>query len=333
MSYVGLDPRHLDEVFGFPLQCRGVWATLLSGRHSLEIPGLMVTGPAALAEEMGNSVEEVHAALEGLEQRHRIQWNRQQRVIRIPKALEFYPAPGPNIVRGWFRKWESIPNCELKYIHVETVSGKVSLSADSAETMQKAWRETFARVDSNKIKHFGTLPLPFFSPSGNPSGNPSETKGSGSGSGSGSGIGSGKGIGSGETSGKGSERVPVDSEAQDSLQTRCERLWGLQEELRAKLGLPAKKAPGAALEAFRARIRDHADQQVEHVLQVCFAESEANPGDAKWFDGYSNWQEEAFDRKLGRSVASVRAQSDSRRSRTFHYKVTGDEQYGEGKLV
>lgn len=101
---------------------------------------------------------------------------------------------------------------------------------------------------------------------------------------------------------------PVKSTPLAKWREQADRLWALQETLRAK-SLPGSRGLTANDERL-ARIADRleagaSEADCAHVLHVYAADAK-NPDQAQWFNGETHWRQENFERALGRSLAAMR---------------------------
>jgi hypothetical protein len=91
-----------------------LWIYLLTGEHTIIIPGVVRAGEAALAEALGWSLRafrkafaEIHA--QGMARRD---WS--ARLAFLPNALKHNPPQSPKVVVAWCKAFEELPDCELK---------------------------------------------------------------------------------------------------------------------------------------------------------------------------------------------------------------------------
>ena len=92
---------------------RMLWVFLLTTPISLPIPGVVVGGDGAIADQLGLDPEglgELFGELFG----KGLSIRRQGRLIWLPNALKYQPPQNPNQIKGWSKTWEDIPECELK---------------------------------------------------------------------------------------------------------------------------------------------------------------------------------------------------------------------------
>jgi len=91
---------------------RMLWLFLLTC-PSLPIPGLIIAGEAAMAEHIGWTAERLREGFRDL-QKAGLRVVRDGRVTWLPKALEYQPPSNLNVVKGWSKTWDDVPECEAK---------------------------------------------------------------------------------------------------------------------------------------------------------------------------------------------------------------------------
>jgi hypothetical protein len=87
---------------------------LRSTPHALSIPGAVVSGLAAHAEEIGWPVKRFATAVEALIARGWCKADLDSRLIWLPDMVDDDPPRNPNTVRSWGRVWPEVPECSLK---------------------------------------------------------------------------------------------------------------------------------------------------------------------------------------------------------------------------
>lgn len=93
---------------------RALWHHLLFGPHTTSLPGLAKIGRAAMAEELGWSLEAFDEAFREVEAQGMAVADWHARVVWLPNAIRHNLPSSPNVVKSWRRYWNSIPDCELK---------------------------------------------------------------------------------------------------------------------------------------------------------------------------------------------------------------------------
>src|SRR5580700_2363276 len=86
-----------------PIQPSGqaMFLYLLTNPNTTSIPGLYRAGAAALAEELGWSIEGFRRAFDELLKQGLIKADLDSRVIFIPNAIKYNKPQSPNVVKGW----------------------------------------------------------------------------------------------------------------------------------------------------------------------------------------------------------------------------------------
>lgn len=92
---------------------RLLWVFFLTSPTTLPIPGVILGGEAALAEQLGWTTERYRNAFaELLAKQLRIRC--EGRLVWLPNAIRYQPPRNPNMVKGWSETWDDIPECQLK---------------------------------------------------------------------------------------------------------------------------------------------------------------------------------------------------------------------------
>ncbi len=93
---------------------RLLWIFLMTTPSTLPIPGVVVGGEEALAEQLGwtsKLLRTVFAELFAKQLSVRVDG----RLIWLPNAIRYQPAKNPKMVIGWSRTWDDVPECGLKH--------------------------------------------------------------------------------------------------------------------------------------------------------------------------------------------------------------------------
>lgn len=91
---------------------RLLWLFLLTC-PSLPIPGVVLGGDAALAELLGWTTERLRERFAELS-RNGLRVRREGRIVWLQNALKYQPPANPNMVKGWGKKWDDVPEGDLK---------------------------------------------------------------------------------------------------------------------------------------------------------------------------------------------------------------------------
>lgn len=110
-----------------------LWLHLLTC-HATPISGVIMAGEAAMAEQLGWTVEGLREGWgevlgQGLEAR------REGRLVWLPKSFNHQPPSSPNHLKSWAKFWGDIPNGHLKYEVWQAL-----------RTVSKGWAKLFAEL-------------------------------------------------------------------------------------------------------------------------------------------------------------------------------------------
>jgi hypothetical protein len=109
----------------------------------------------------------------------------------------------------------------------------------------------------------------------------------------------------------------------------AQRLWDLQERLRAELGLPSMPASPGRLGMVQQLLGQYTEAQLEHVLRVCARIARENPRERDWFDGRRNWAPAVIEQRLGQSADPTPAPK-RRAGEVGSAAPTPREEFGDG---
>lgn len=90
-----------------------LWLYLLTSPFMLPIPGVIVAGELASAEQLGWTAEGFREGFQELLDKG-LGVTRSGRLIWLRKALEYQPIQGPNHIAAIAKSWDDVPVCELK---------------------------------------------------------------------------------------------------------------------------------------------------------------------------------------------------------------------------
>ncbi|KVT60627.1 hypothetical protein WK55_09790 [Burkholderia ubonensis] len=109
-----------DEKFSelVPLAPGGqaLWLYLLTGPHTLPIPGVYAVSEATIADRLHWRVEAVRKSLDEIIALGMVMFDRRHGLLFIPNAMHYDPPANPNVVRSWGKLWGELPECDLKRI-------------------------------------------------------------------------------------------------------------------------------------------------------------------------------------------------------------------------
>jgi hypothetical protein len=94
---------------------QGLWLYLLTGPRTGILPGLLHAGRAAMAEELGWSVEAFDEAFGEAFRLGMVEADWKARLVWLPNALRESNKPeNPNVAIAWRKAFDVLPECELK---------------------------------------------------------------------------------------------------------------------------------------------------------------------------------------------------------------------------
>ena len=94
---------------------QALWLYLLTGPQTGILPGLLRAGRAAMAEELGWSLEAFDEAFGEAFREGMVQADWKARLVWLPKALRATNKPeSPNVAIAWRKAFDRLPDCDLK---------------------------------------------------------------------------------------------------------------------------------------------------------------------------------------------------------------------------
>ena len=123
-----------------------LWVYLLTGEHTLAIPGLSHIGEYGLAEALKWPISAFRRTFKEITDRGMVKADFTNRVVWLPHAVQYNPPDSVNVVKAWAKSLEEIPECRLK-IHaaqniVEFLRG---MDVDKPEAFAEAFAEALPK--------------------------------------------------------------------------------------------------------------------------------------------------------------------------------------------
>lgn len=125
-----------------------LWLLILTGPQATSLPGLQRADAASLAKTLRRPVEEIAESGQKLCDLGMIHVDHRQRVICIPSAPKHNPAGSAYEIQSWWKQWNEIPDCDLKFLHVENLQAYARLDKPSHKD---AWGSTFGTVEVGSV--------------------------------------------------------------------------------------------------------------------------------------------------------------------------------------
>ena len=119
-----------------------VWQYLIAGPYTTNIPGIIIAGQAAMAEELGWPVEAFTKAFQEVFTEGLAEASFPDRLIWLPNGINHNPPESPNVVKSWAATWKLVPECELKVV----IYNKLKAFTEAyGEAFAKAFRESILK--------------------------------------------------------------------------------------------------------------------------------------------------------------------------------------------
>lgn len=130
-----------DEHFlGLSVECRLLWCFFKSSEAP--VPGILRGSILTFSEALRFSAEQTTACLRELIDHGRVELDDPKRLLRVIDPVD--PPPNQAVVLGWFRKWQALPDCPLKYRHL--VALEPAVLGRKRKWSADVWAETFGQV-------------------------------------------------------------------------------------------------------------------------------------------------------------------------------------------
>jgi len=98
-----------------PQPCgQSLWIYLLTNSHTGAVPGLFRAGRAAMAEELGWSLEGFDKSFQEVFDQGMVDADFDVRLVWLPNAIKYNQPQRPHTVRMWRRHFKTLPDCDLK---------------------------------------------------------------------------------------------------------------------------------------------------------------------------------------------------------------------------
>jgi uncharacterized phage protein (TIGR02220 family) len=112
---------------------RMLWLFLLTSPSTLAIPGVLVAGEAAIAEQLHWDSKRLRERFGELFQRG-LGIKVEGRLVWLCNATKYQPPANPNMIVGWAKCWDDVPECNLKHDIWQAL-----------KTACKSWNRTFEK--------------------------------------------------------------------------------------------------------------------------------------------------------------------------------------------
>ena len=105
---------------------QGLWIWMITGPLTRQVPGLFKASLSMIQEELPWSLPEINAALEELENEGLLRFDREARLIWLPKALKHNIPASANVIAGWHEELITLPECGLKTEAIQSMRAQLN---------------------------------------------------------------------------------------------------------------------------------------------------------------------------------------------------------------
>lgn len=136
---------------------QGLWLYLLTNVNTSPIPGLFRAGRAAIAEELGWSLEDFDKAFQEAFNQGMVKADFISRVVWIPNAIKHNRPESPNVVISWGKEIDLIPECTLKDEAISALYNHMQLiDSESDKPEKRSYSTAFEKAFGKALlKPFG----------------------------------------------------------------------------------------------------------------------------------------------------------------------------------
>jgi len=122
---------------------QALWLYLLTSEHSIIIPGVILAGPATIAETLGWEPSDVVTAFDELFREGMVVADFTARVVVLVNSDEYHSPLNPNVLTAWGKAYDKIPECALKKTVYDMVYQSIKLLPKSfAKSFAKSFEES-----------------------------------------------------------------------------------------------------------------------------------------------------------------------------------------------
>ena len=154
-KYRKIDPQiHTDAKYkSLSFDARLLFMTVLTHPHMTAVGAMMAT-PSGLAAEMGMPFKRLSKAFAEVFEKGMLEHDESACFLAAPNFLKYNPPENANVIKGWEKSLDFIPNCDLKNVLIQRVRDFIS---EQSEGIRKGL-----------AKPFGSLSKGYAIPSRNP---------------------------------------------------------------------------------------------------------------------------------------------------------------------
>jgi len=119
------------------LEQRHIWLHLLTSPTRTHFPGLLRTTIKEIAALVDLSPRKVAAAIEEFKKLGWAEYDAEEELLYLPKALKYNPPDNEKQLIHWVRVWSSFPECSLTKLALDALRYACELSPDLMATIER----------------------------------------------------------------------------------------------------------------------------------------------------------------------------------------------------
>ena len=116
---------------------------LLTGPHTGIVPGLFRAGYAAMAEDLGWDIDAFRFAIGEAKALGIVLADPEAKLVWIPNAVKYNPPTSINIIKGWAKAVETLPQCTLLTTAIEHIREYLHSFGRQGNSLAAAFDESF----------------------------------------------------------------------------------------------------------------------------------------------------------------------------------------------
>ncbi len=126
-----------------PPNPRYLWFFLMTGKYTINIPGIVVAKPGEMAAHLDWPLEGFAEAFAEILDQGLAEADTEAGLVWLPNGPKHNPPASPNVITSWSKTWTLVPDCPLK----TAILGELKAFAKASG---KAWYESLIRALPNQ---------------------------------------------------------------------------------------------------------------------------------------------------------------------------------------
>ena len=131
---------------------QSLWFYLLTGPETTGFPGVIHAGPVAIAEALKWIDKPFREPFNELFFKGMLRMDENARLIFLPNGFKHNPPANPNVVKGWGKLFNELPECELKTVIYQTLKDfLVTFDKPFMESFDKSFNKPFSKQYAESV--------------------------------------------------------------------------------------------------------------------------------------------------------------------------------------